>query len=563
MPRLSGAQFIADSLAAYGVSHVFFVPAIMNHTLAELDLRTDIKRILTHGEKSAVYMADGYARASGRPGVSFAQCVGAANLAAALRDPFLACSPMVVFTGGPYPTTRDRHTYQQIEDFPLFKPLTKFSARVDQISRLADVLRQAFRAATTGTPGPAHIELRGHMGELELDVDELPIIAEPRFGRVPALRPSADPQAVAQAARRLQQAERPVIVAGGGVRASGAGPELVELAERLAIPVATALNAKDVISGNHGLNVGVPGLYCRKSANQIVLEADLVFFVGSHTGSQVTFKWQVPPVGTPVIQLDINPQELGRHYPNEVSLLGDAKVVLRQLIEATDSSTAARRQGWVARAETLARRWREEFASLMNSDAVPIRPERICRELTRLMPADTLLVSETGHSGMWTGGMIDLDKPGQGYIRAAGSLGWGLPAALGAKLALPQRPVLLFSGDGGFWYHLSELETAVRWNINAVLLVNNNKALNQEIDIYTEAYGGRLRRKHAELWRFSDVSFAELARSMGAQGLRVRKPGELSGALDKAFSSKQPSVVEVVSELTALAPLAFLPEGEP
>jgi len=563
MPRLSGAQFIADSLAAYGVSHVFFVPAIMNHTLAELDLRTDIKRILTHGEKSAVYMADGYARASGRPGVSFAQCVGAANLAAALRDPFLACSPMIVFTGGPYPTTRDRHTYQQIEDFPLFKPLTKFSARVDQISRLADVLRQAFRAATTGTPGPAHIELRGHMGELELDVDELPIIAEPRFGRVPALRPSADPQAVAQAARRLQQAERPVIVAGGGVRASGAGPELVELAERLAIPVATALNAKDVISGNHGLNVGVPGLYCRKSANQIVLEADLVFFVGSHTGSQVTFKWQVPPVGTPVIQLDINPQELGRHYPNEVSLLGDAKVVLRQLIEATDSSTAARRQGWVARAETLARRWREEFASLMNSDAVPIRPERICRELTRLMPADTLLVSETGHSGMWTGGMIDLDKPGQGYIRAAGSLGWGLPAALGAKLALPQRPVLLFSGDGGFWYHLSELETAVRWNINAVLLVNNNKALNQEIDIYTEAYGGRLRRKHAELWRFSDVSFAELARSMGAQGLRVRKPGELSGALDKAFSSKQPSVVEVVSELTALAPLAFLPEGEP
>ncbi|HJN08488.1 MAG TPA: thiamine pyrophosphate-binding protein [Pirellulaceae bacterium] len=556
MSRLSGAQFIADSLAANRVSHVFFVPAIMNQTLAELDLRTDINRVMTHGEKAAVYMADGYARASGRPGVCFAQCIGAANLAAALRDPFLACSPLVAFTGGPYPATRHRHAYQQIEDFPLFKPLTKYSASVDQISRLPDVLRQAFRAATTGTPGPAHIELQGHMGELELEVDELPIIAQEQFSQVPALRPSADPQAVAEAARRLQEAERPVIVAGGGVRTSGAGAELVELTQRLAIPVATSMNAKDVIPGNHPLNVGVPGLYCRKSANQVVLEADLIFFVGSHTGSQVTFNWQVPPVGTPVIQLDINPEELGRHYPNEVSLLADAKVALWQLVEATDPSTspstAAKRDAWVARAGTLARRWREEFAPLMNSEAVPIRPERLCRELTQLMPADTLLVSETGHSGMWTGGMIDLNEPGQGYLRAAGSLGWGLPAALGAKLALPERPVLLFSGDGGFWYHLSELETAVRWNINAVLLINNNRALSQEIDIYTKAYGGQLRGKHAEL-----------ARTMGADGFQVRKPGELSGALDKAFSSKKPSVVEVMTEMTAVAPLAFLYEDKP
>ena len=126
----------------------------------------------------------------------------------------------------------------------------------------------------------------------------------------------------------------------------------------------------------------------------------------------------------------------------------------------------------------------------MNSSAVPMRPERLCKELTDLMPAETLLVSETGHSGMWTGGMIDLNKPGQGFIRAAGSLGWGLPAALGAKLAVGDRPVLLFSGDGGFWYHVGELETAVRWQIPAVLLINNNKSLNQEIDIYTDAYGG-------------------------------------------------------------------------
>ena len=418
--------------------------------------------------------------------------------------------------------------------------------------------RQAFRAATTGTPGPAHIELAGHQGELERDVCNGSLDPEPQFGRVPAVRPCADASAVEEVARLLERAQRPVIVAGGGVRTSGAGPQLVALAEQLAIPVATSLNAKDVVPGNHPLNVGVPGLYCRKSANRLVLEADLVFFVASHTGSQVTFNWQVPPIGTPVVQLDINPEELGRHYPNQASLLGDAKVVLEQLIQAADASTAAARGEWVNRAQALVREWRDEFSAVMNSDDVPIRPERVCRDLSELMPPDTLLVSDTGHSGMWTGGMIDLAKPGQGFIRAAGSLGWGLPAALGAKLAQPDRPVLLFSGDGGFWYHLSEVETAVRWNIASVLLINNNRSLNQEIDLYAKSYGGKLTGDHGDLWEFSDASFAEVARALGAEGIRVDKPGELPGALDKAFSLNRPCVVEVITEQTAVAPLAFL-----
>ncbi len=558
MTQLSGAQFIADSLKAYGVTHVFFVPAIMSRTLAELDDRTGIQRVMTHGEKSAAYMADGYARASGRPGISFAQCVGAANLAAALRDPFLACSPLVVFTGGPYSYSRHRHTYQEIDDFSLFGPVTKYSAHVDDVARLPDVMRQAFRAATTGTPGPAHIELAGHLGEVELQEADLEVIVESQFGAVPPFRPAADPEVVRAAVRRLEAAKKPVIVAGGGVRASQAGPELRVLAEKLNIPVATSLNAKDVLRGDHPLNVGVPGWYSRKSANQAVLEADLVFFVGSHTGSQVTFQWRVPPPGTPVIQLDIEATELGRHYPNEVSLLGDAKTVLSQLSEAADSTTSQIRAPWVAHAQSFVNAWRSEYEPLFASDAVPIEPARLCRDLTDLLPSDALLVSETGHSGMWTGTMIDLTRPGQEFIRAAGSLGWGLPAALGAKLALPDRPVVLFSGDGGFWYHLSELETAVRWNIAAVLVINNNRSLNQEIDVYKQAYGGELRGRHGELWQFSDASFAAIARSMGAEGIRVERPGEITPALEQALAAGRPCVVEVVTEQTAIPPDTFL-----
>jgi acetolactate synthase-1/2/3 large subunit len=213
---------------------------------------------------------------------------------------------------------------------------------------------------------------------------------------------------------------------------------------------------------------------------------------------------------------------------------------------------------WVSRVQSLARDWRNEFALQLDSNAVPIHPARLCRELSELLPADALVVADTGHAGMWTGAMLDLKYPEQGYIRAAGSLGWGLPAALGAKLAVGPRPVLLFTGDGGFWYHLSELETAVRWNISAVLLVNNNKSLNMEIDIYTDAYGGILKANHAELWKFTDVSFAAIAEQMGAMGLTVRKPNEIESALDQAFSCGRPCVIDVLTEIDALAPTAFI-----
>ncbi len=559
MGKMTGAQFLAECLEGYGVTHVFLVPSILVHTLYEMEQRTQIKRIVTHGEKSAVYMADGYARACGRPGVCMAQTVGAANLAAGLRDPYLACVPILALTGGPYPSTRNRMAYQQIEDFPLFKPLTKFSAHVDDINRLPDLVRQAFRSATTGKPGPVHIELEGHLGEvLETREADLEVIVEERFASIPPFRPEPDAEAVKEVARLLAEAKRPIIVAGGGVRSSGAASELVELAEKLSIPVATSLNAKDIIPGDHPLLVGVVGLYSRKSANRAVLESDRVFFVGSQTGSQATFSWKVPPLGTSIIQLDIEPEELGRHYPNRASLQADAKIGLRKLIEVVDRQSASSRKEWVKRCQALVQEWREEFSHLMNSDREPMRPERLCRELSDLLPPDTLLLSDTGHSGMWTGGMVDLKKSGQGFIRAAGSLGWGLPASLGARCALPDRPILLFTGDGGLWYHLSEIETALRWGLNVVILVNDNHSLNQGIGPNERAYGGSLHGNHGHLWQFKDVNFAKVAESMGANGIRVKKPEDLPGALEKAFSSEKLTVIDVVTDITAMAPLPFV-----
>jgi acetolactate synthase I/II/III large subunit len=554
MAVMTGSRFFAEAMHAYGVTHIFFVPTMLLPAMAAME-DMNIRRVVTHGEKAAAYMADGYARALRRPGVCMAQNIGAANLAAGLRDAYMARSPVIAITGGPDSDSRYRYLYQEVEDFSMFDPVTKFNARIDKLSRLPDLLRQAFREATTGAPGPVHLETRGSHGQVVEEEENLELVVEPPYKQYPAFRPEPEMARVREAAAELARAERPVIVAGGGVTASQAEQEVVKLAEMLAIPVATSLNGKGTISDDHPLALGVVGTYSRRCANQVVAEADLVFFIGSHTGSQVTNNWKIPRPGTEVIQLDISPADLGRNYPNSVSLLGDGKVTLQTLIEAI--APMEPRSGWVRRAQQLVSDWREEVAPLRDSNAVPMRPERLCKEITEFLPSNAVVVSDTGHSGIWSGTMIDLTKPGQRYIRCAGSLGWAFPASLGVKCALPDTPVLCFTGDGGFYYHLAELETAARFGINAVIVVNDNRSLNQETRLFDAAYGGQQRGKARDMWVFEDINLAKVAEAMGCFSIRVERPSELKGALERAFAANKPAVVDVVSDIEALAARAW------
>jgi len=554
MPKMTGACFIAETFKGYGVTHVFFVPAVLGRALVEME-RVGIQRVVAHSEKAAAYMADGYARACRRPGVCLAQSVGAANLAAGLQDAYLALSPVIAITGHRRSSHKYRHAYQEIEHAPLYEPVTKFNVTVDTLEQFPVLLRQAFREATSGAPGPVHLDLQGLQGEVVIDTEaDLEVIVEPQFSHYPAFRPEPEAERVRAAARALVQARGPVIVAGGGVTASGAQGEVRELAEMLSIPVATSLNGKGTLLDGHPLSVGVVGSYSRWCANRVVAEADLVLFIGSHTGSQVTNDWRIPPPGTPVIQIDIDPAELGRNYPNVVSIQGDARASVRRLIEA--SEPVGERSEWLQRVRQLVGQWRSEAAQWRDSDAEPIRPERICKELGEWLPSDSLVVSDTGHAGIWTGTMLDLKHLGQGYIRCAGSLGWGFPASLGVKCAAPERPVVCFTGDGGFWYHIGELETALRHGINTVTVVNNNASLNQCKRGVERVYGGQP-GKSGELWRFTEVDFAKVAQAMGCWGARVTRPGELRGALDAALASGRPAVIDVVSDVDAIAPPAW------
>src|SRR5689334_344421 len=330
----SGAQCLADMLAGYGVTHVFMVPAVLRRTFAEMEKRTQIARIHTHGEKSAAYMADGYARASGKPGICMAQVIGALYLAAGLRDAYLAHSPVIAFTGGRDPKTKFRRVYQEVDDVPAFEPVTKFNATVDDVSRFPDMVRQAFRVAVSGAPGPVHLQFRGNEGQVDQEEADMEPLVEAQFSKVPPFRPRPDETELKNLLQLLQSAERPVIVAGGGVRASGAGAELVALAEALQIPVATSLNGKDCIPGTHPLNVGTVGSYSRESANRVVSRADLVCFIGTSAGGMTTHVWAVPKIGVPAVQIDIEPETIGRNYPLKAGVLGDAKACLSMMLQS-------------------------------------------------------------------------------------------------------------------------------------------------------------------------------------------------------------------------------------
>ena len=557
--ELTGAKVLAKMLHDYGVTDIFHVPAVLRTTMAELETISNIRRIHAHGEASAAYMADGYARASGRPGVCAAQIIGALNLAAGLRDAWLAKSPVIALTGGRDQATKFRKAYQEVDDIPAFEPVTKLNATVDSANRFPDMLNQAFRVAVSGSPGPVHLQFKGNEGQVDQEsFDEtIPTSIDESVSSVPPYRPKPDMAQIKKAMDIINNASKPILVVGGGVRWSKAGDLIDEISKKLKIPVATSLNGKDVINSTNPLNVGVVGTYSRGSANKSVLAADLAIFVGTDLGGMVTNFWTIPKIGIKAIHIDIDPEVLGRNYPLEVGIMADAKMALTEMIKFADETMVEKRISWVEEVQSYCRDWYDEFRPLLQSNNIPIRPERVCHDLSLNLPDNSFVVVDTGHGGMWMGGMFDLKSAGQSYIRSAGHLGWAFPASLGVKCAAPDRPVICFTGDAGFWYHIAEVETAVRWGINAVIVVNNNGAGNQSKRGFDRVYGGTQTDKAREMWTFNNVNFAQIAKHMGAESIRVENPKDFTPAMQKAIALNKCVILDVVTDVDALAPLAY------
>lgn len=553
--RMTGGRFIAETIKAQGISHVFFMDAVLRRALTEME-ELGIKRILGHSEKGIAYMADGYARALRRPAVCMAQSVGAANLAAALQESWFAYAPIIALTGRHPAPYQYRNAYQELPHAPLYASVTKFSGRVDEVAQLPHLLRQAFREATTGAPRPVHLDIAGYTGDVVGATEfNAAVFAEEAFANVPAFRPWPDPESVSRAAGVVAASERPVIFAGAGLMISGAENALKSFVEHHGIPVVMNLDAKHALPEFHPQNGGVAGTYSRSCANKILHDADLVIFVGSDTGDMTTNHWKLPRAEAQIIQIDIDPAELGRNFPRAIGLHGDPKACLERLAIELPSRARA---GWGRKVADYVAEWRAEAEIARSSDVTPMRPERLCREISDWLPKNAMLVADTGYASHWSGTLVYLNDPAQGYLRAAGSLGWAFPASLGVQCALPDRPVVCLTGDGGFMYHLPELETARRHGLNVITIVNNNHCLGQgrrNIDIAYEGRGGN----KEEIFAYRDTDFAQIARDFDCFGARVEKPEDLAKAFEDARRSGKPAVIDVVTDFEALAPLPWTP----
>lgn len=557
MAKMKGARVVAQLLKAHGVTHVFFMDAILRRALAEME-DFGITRVLGHSEKAVAYMADGFARVSGRPAVCMAQSVGAANLASGLQDPYLGHSPVIAISGRHVAPFQYRNAYQEVDHGPLYDSVTKFNGRIDALEQIPHLFRAAFREATTGTPRPVHLDIAGftgdgltHLeGEFDLTVDD----AHTRF---PAFRPAPDPAAVERAVVAIKAAKRPVIIADRGAIISGAGEALARLAARIQAPVVATLDAKHIMLEDDTMFRGTVGLYGRSCANHVVAEADLVIFAGSNTSDHTTANYVMPKQGTSIIQIDIDPLEIGRNYAGTIGMLCDVRAGLEALAVMAD---AAKHDDWLAHTQKFVDEWRLDAEKSRTSDAVPMRPERICGELTEILPKNAIVIADTGYAALWSGTLLYLRHPGQQYFRAAGSLGWSFPASLGAKCAAPDKPVICFCGDGGFFYHLPELETARRRGIKTVTIVNNNHCLSQGLRNLNIAYEGRSdHSRKGECFEYRETDFAKVAQSFDCFGVTVDKPKDFRKAFEAALASDLPAVIDVKTEFAVQAPLPWVP----
>ncbi len=549
--RMRGQEFLAEVLRLADTRAVFFVPTFLYPTLVEL-AEDPIKRVLCHSEKAAGYMADGYAQAAGRPGLVVAQGgPGATNLFAGLADAWQSHTPVLALTPRMPGSKYHGDAYQEV--YVDFGPVTKYDAEVRSADRLAEFLGKAYRELTTGAPRPVHLYLDGGLEEAQAEFDFG--FLDARYFSYPAFRPRAEDALVEAAVEEIQRAQRPVMVCGRGCIVSGAWQEVTALAECLDMPVATTLGGKGSIDERHPLALGVTGSYRRPSTDMALGEADLVLHVGSHFGGATTQGGKIPGRGVRVLHIDIHPAQPGWNAPNVLPLLGDARSVLGQMLEAGRAAGGADHGPWVARVREELQAWRDSRRALMHGNAIPIRPEQLVVELAAACPADTLYVTETGYVGTWAGVFLDLPA-GKVCLHCEGSLGWAFPAALGAKTAVPDRTVVAVESDGGFYYHLTELETAVRNEINVVTVVFNNSAMAFQTHLLRSLWAGS--RDLDKLSEFKPVNFADIARDFGAYGVRVTDPREIGAAVGAALESGLPAVVDVVTDQAAVAPVAFM-----
>ncbi|MCA0243381.1 MAG: thiamine pyrophosphate-binding protein [Proteobacteria bacterium] len=545
---LGGAEALVHMLHAHGVKHVFGLCGDTSLPLYDAFARLPhgIAHVLTRDERSAAYMADAYARVSGRVGVCEGPSGGGATyILPGLVEANESSVPVLGITTDISVSARGRYTLTELDQESLFRPLTKWNTVIDRASKLPETVRTAFRQMTTGKPGAAHIGLPLDVQREPVDASD--IWAQRELGLCPAWRSAPDPAAVTCAAALLAAAERPLFICGGGVVIAGAEVELAALAQHAGAMVATTISGKGSIAENHPLALGVVGSNGGTPATrELVSRADLVVFVGCRAGSVTTEKWSVPKRGTRIVHVDIDPGVIGVSYPTEVALVGDAKLTLAALNAEFARNHKARPDKLAAAAIAEAKRGKfDAFRSLAESAATPIRPERVVAELQRVLPRDAIIVADPGTPCPYFAAYYQFDDPGRHFIsnRAHGALGYSLSAALGAWHGRPQSKVVAVMGDGSFGFTCGELETVVRCKAPITFVVLSNSMYGWIKAGQKTSYGGRYFGVD-----FQQTQHARVAEAFGVKAWRVEDPAQLRAAIAAAVQYPGPTLLDIVCQ---------------
>ena len=556
--EMNGGEAIARMLAAHEVGPMFGMGGFQLLPFYDGVRRLGLSHHLINDERSGVFAADAYAKVSGRVGVCDATLgPGATNLVTGLVEALNAGSPLVAIIGDSNRAHSWKNMTQESRQVEILRPAAKEVIRVEVIERIPELVRRAFTLATSGRPGPVVLDVPEDIAHGSSPFDEADFHARARNLSAPSMRTRADADSIDAAARLLRGAQRPVLLAGGGVHLSGAADELQRFAEGQGIPVAHTMSGKGAIACTHRLSVGLFGRY-ERIANALVEGADCLLVVGCKLGEIATRRYALLPRGVPIVHLDITAEEFGRVADPTVALWCDAREGIRDLATAlAPDGERLRREREDYGVEVAGRMaaWRESVGPRLASDEVPINMARLMSELNQALPDDALLVADGGFAAHWAGLLYDTRRPGRGFIpdRGFASIGYGLPACIGAMFAAGGRPVVGLTGDAGFNMSLGELETARRLGLGFTIVIVNNAASGYVKALQHLVYG----EGGYQSSDLAETDYARVADAMGCRGIRVADPAEIAPALAEGIAGGEvPTVIDV---LVTREPARMLP----
>jgi acetolactate synthase-1/2/3 large subunit len=546
--RMTGGQALAEMLKLSNVGPMFGMGGFQLLPFYEACRALNLKHYLINDERCGAFAADAYAKVTNRPAVADGTLgPGATNLVTGLVESLNAGIPMIVITGDANREHAWKNMTQEARQLEVLRPVVKEVIRVEVIKRLPEHVRRAFAVATSGRPGPVLIDVPEDVAHGEHDFDASDFWVDPGTLKAQARRTRPDAADVTSAAALIAKAERPLILAGGGIHISEAYGALQAMAEAYNIPVAHTMSGKGSIACAHPLSAGLFGRYDR-IANALIAASDCLIVAGCKLGVIATKRFALIPPGKPIIHIEIEPTEIGRTTRTDVALAGDARLTLQAIAaELGDGKAAARqRAAYVAELPKRMAEWRAGAADRLESRETPINVGRLMGELNKIMPADGIVVADGGFAGHWGGLMFDTKLAGRHFLpdRGFASIGYGVPGGIGAQLgAGPKRRVVSLTGDGGFNMSLGELETARRVGANFVAVVFNNAASGYVKALQHAVYG----KGNYQSSDLVEMDYAAIAKGFGCHGVRVSDPEKLAGALREGLdNTSTPTVIDAV-----------------